>query len=1209
MNTEIIAQFKPKNNANFPVVDTLDIKGGYLPFQTLDERNTWTSNYSNRLTVGQLAHVSATGYYYNWNGKSWEEAKLGSGGGGNGNVYIQDTQPLDSEAQPKTDSIWIDTSNKGLNTENSVVSSLLKMINILSSRVSQLEYLNQQIQSGDFSNNMYNEYDAVEAIEPDMSTQEEDDAEEELYSTMLLADSPEPDYKTLPNVKHIQIKYGSYTDMQKYKDNFLPAELLWCYDKKQLWIKDPKTYKLYQIGASSSTVTPDPTDPTDDIMNGIIQKGDYIGSISFVDMTDSTKHYTFGVSGGELSLYDESLNTETKNNAQTILKEGSSYYKTPYLPTDASDASATNSLLFINQVYSTGTASDSAYSLCNYEFIELANITQSDINLNGLFLHYTEGAPTANGREWITLPLKGVIKSGSTFLIKCARCGQDKYAKLHVGKPDMYWTKDNTLKSDVLDTDTKTIWADNVLNLASNCSLLLTGPLYSGTTDKTAQEVTSETLATTAYVNASPWLSNSDGIGVCYGYIDLIGFGTYNDGTDDINMPCVSAPCASLTNNKLYLHYYDMDNVSQAYKSVITTDWANNKIWTYINLDLTNPEIDLDWYQPKNSSEGKTIFYNKHLLEDGAPTFITCTFGFNPHTTRCFTWVTKGYRDEYLRYRKKGETTWTTVESFKEGDKRETIYNRDNAIYNRIRSFTTDGTYFTAHKVIIDLYAPFENGKLTDGPSAEETYEYQAGYNNYWTDTKEFTLRNRQDIIKNGFKFVQVTDQQGFNAEEYKTWEISADYIYKNEDNIDFGINTGDATQNGNRINEWVDYFKAGYPLFDHMEQQFTVGNNDLCPAIPYQLGLGTDATKVNPINVQYFFTYEHPNAVPTSSAGVYVPSVYSFVYGNTYFLSMNSEITNADSGISNPDDASGKNYTADQYLFGEQGASLYGTTLKAWCEKDLSYIESLGVTPDWKIAFCHENPFTLLIKTVVTAYKTAKDNYEKDPTNATYKDAYDQLKQHRGTVTSHLNIPGGFWFSKFLEDNKFNLSICGHKHTFTSSYYLRDNEEDRMQPYIFQEGNITLTDDQKVNTQLSEDDTQWYVKYSMCQATGYKTISNKELPANNIGWLETYYPSDSNKSNANVKLQRFPFYIVWSVGKGTETETEETVAESRDRILGKVRKLYCNKYGTGANSSTTNKPFNYNTNVCTSADVTAVNGNGLAGNTDILVLKTLFGK
>jgi len=60
-----------------------------------------------------------------------------------------------------------------------------------------------------------------------------------------------------------------------------------------LWIKDPHSYQLIQIGTAQASG--DVTD--DDIMNGIIQDSteQYIQSITFVDMLDSTKHYSFSV--------------------------------------------------------------------------------------------------------------------------------------------------------------------------------------------------------------------------------------------------------------------------------------------------------------------------------------------------------------------------------------------------------------------------------------------------------------------------------------------------------------------------------------------------------------------------------------------------------------------------------------------------------------------------------------------------------------------------------------------------------------------------------------------------------------------------------------------------------------------------------------------------------------------------------------------------
>ena len=104
----------------------------------------------------------------------------------------------------------------------------------------------------------------------------------------------------------------------------------------------------------------------------------------------------------------------------------------------------------------------------------------------------------------------------------------------------------------------------------------------------------------------------------------------------------------------------------------------------------------------------------------------------------------------------------------------------------------------------------------------------------------------------------------------------------------------------------------------------YTVGNNDLCPEDAYKLGYGSmDIDKINPINVQYFFTFEHPNTIPVSAAGVYIPCVYSFVYGDTYFLSMNSEISESSRVI----------------IFGDiDGGTKIYESIQAWCETDLSF-------------------------------------------------------------------------------------------------------------------------------------------------------------------------------------------------------------------------------------------------------------------------------
>ena len=80
----------------------------------------------------------------------------------------------------------------------------------------------------------------------------------EANKDIVLADSPEPtEYEEyLPNAKHICIKSGTYAEMQANKGDFLPKELLWCYDTQTLWIKDPKTYKLIKIGSTGGGEEP-----------------------------------------------------------------------------------------------------------------------------------------------------------------------------------------------------------------------------------------------------------------------------------------------------------------------------------------------------------------------------------------------------------------------------------------------------------------------------------------------------------------------------------------------------------------------------------------------------------------------------------------------------------------------------------------------------------------------------------------------------------------------------------------------------------------------------------------------------------------------------------------------------------------------------------------------------------------------------------------
>ena len=95
--------------------------------------------------------------------------------------------------------------------------------------------------------------------------------------------------------------------------------------------------------------------------------------------------------------------------------------------------------LYINEVYCGGMGNDEhSVGFCSHNFVELANLSGKDINLKGLSLQYS-----TEGNAWKSLPLEGVIKNGSTFLVRGAQCAAMDGAKIKVLDYDMEWYENN----------------------------------------------------------------------------------------------------------------------------------------------------------------------------------------------------------------------------------------------------------------------------------------------------------------------------------------------------------------------------------------------------------------------------------------------------------------------------------------------------------------------------------------------------------------------------------------------------------------------------------------------------------------------------------------------------------------------------------------------------------------------------------------------
>ena len=820
--------------------------------------------------------------------------------------------------------------------------------------------------------------------------------------------------------------------------------------------------------------------------------------------------------------------------------------------------------LYINSFYCGGENGD-VHSLnqCSHNFVELANLTGKDINLNGTSLQYAKA-----GRNWIVLPLKGVIKNGETFLVRGAACSVYDYAKIKVDKFDMEWR------------------VDNEGNYSENGELIK----FSNESAKFYFRVSTDKCTVENPYNPAGTAGTVENK-----YIDFVGAQASTSTPVD---GCEVNPRTGLLSSRIFKQYYAMDPVKQATKDLSNRD--DSKWWNWVDLTKEDGDVipNIHGYDPKASEERKTIFNGKTKLYDYKPTVITCSFGIQATdnyeyykqgdtipqgssvgdiksgegATRCFNWLSKNLYDEFLWIRVKGTEDWgDPIESFKNETGARACYNRKTREYS-------DGGVVTAHRVI--------KKNLVAG-----VYEYIAGHKNKdntpnleaCTNVRSFRVRTNAEVAS-GFTFVQTSDQQGFNWEEYRIWEYAARTIMDEDVNgdIEFMINTGDIAQNGNRLNEWIDYFQAEDERMGALEEMGAVGNNDLSPAELYKLGDGEDACKKSLENYEFFFTAEidedNPPVFTVNSVDYFIPSLYSFNYGNTHFLCMNTEIkTGAEyAGV----------VTKDIYA-SVYGFSSYGNfypKIKEWCERDIQKNSGFA----WNIAYCHEMPFTILTTGVTN---------NPSVSTATERGAGGKGCNANDNMPPAAEGTNNFWFSEFCQTHNYRLIMGGHKHTQSTSWPMLENVsynngvrnvESYMPVIVLSADNTKFANELKeINAAVKVSDTNptslvevtfkgktrkypntWVsngsivaaaekyvylceferentlsdyktrngvtadtkpVLYAMSQATGYKHTSNKELPAVGIPWLRYYFGTALNTTKP-LAGQKYPFYTLWTV-------------------------------------------------------------------------------
>lgn len=1031
---------------------------------------------------------------------------------------------------------------------------------------------------------------------------------------------------------HITIRaVDTIDELNKVTKQLPENELVWQKDKKALWIKS----NGLMVPIGSAAANPSNPDDNNNTMTdteileilekkGIIYKSETglqfndVSGITFIN-EHTKKRYEFTPdNAGQLTGREQPI--KTFNNLLADVKwtykadsmEDAAYsirgffgtynmFKNGMGVNNASlDYGLGSDRVKIGAVYSPfkSQAKTGIYG-CSHAYIELENTSDQDYPLDGFYLHFTY--PSSTGRAVAHLPLKGIIKAGSTFLIRGKQYADfnDKSCFIKVQTYDMEWWNNGELIDFSVDDSLPKNNANSAYALA-----MTYGMPELGARTQIVKAATEDGLKALGYgesikVSSAPYLYSVYYVDSLNWYAKL---GLIEGSSDSTINPWWPADaCIEHKKNSIIKNNFMLDPAKQAFQALTKYDSSRNRgssiEYTAGGCDLQMLELDNEFITFKYSDEeypvsnwtpmasycNKNVSTDKSKLDTEKPNMLTCSFGRNPYTTRCFNWISCGAFDEYIFIKKDGDKNWQKFESYKTteemGDepvsdaypKRKRFTNKvkdgyyteapgsdtvENIIYARITSrFPGCNTLFTAHKLILEVA-----GRALSSPTK---YVYMAGRADkdgnpdleHCTEEYSFTLYPSNTLPR----IYQITDQQGFMWIEYQAWAAAAKKIdevitAETADNKTFVpvlVNTGDMTQNGTRINEWLDYYNAGKCLFKHLEQCNVVGNNDLCGTDPLVLGTGDDSGKSNSYYFHLFYCYEVEAPTDTTKAntvekgvipvcgGKYIPSLYGIKFTNYYLLFVNSEITkiNCEQWFKKTATVAGETIPVNIYTawpISKSPDATYNTTFTSIYTMlyNMMTANRTGAV-DQIVAVCHEMPFTVITNNSLSTAANVIGNTRCFSGSKT-----------TGLIGSHLNQIDYndrcmCWFSRLLEHFKVKLCIGGHKHTFAITYPIRehylygDNEDSKTGPMTMPQ---TLANDNTIWTLTASDEAPFmgmtgtfhlskfpYVKrnaitvdagentfypytpipdltggvtYFMCQATGFKLKSNKELPS-----------------------------------------------------------------------------------------------------------------
>ena len=1044
--------------SNYPVTESSQIRGGLVTIDTTDELQDIPKHL---LVEGQHVYAKSTDQFFVY--KTIDGVSgfaLESYDRVENPLYVGELEPMDKNA------VWFyPTSNKN-DIKDPLIKSMHDDLTWVKKAVRTLLYLRTQgIISGTLNDSALTEIsEMVLPKKPDVL--KEDDEEEDDDGLDYTA-RPKTETESGKTVNHVTIKAGTYEEIENaYRiGNIIDKEMVWSTDRLKMYL--PYNGILYPIG-NSSTNNNDNTDDTDMTNEQLQAYLDELKTIGFKPLNNDNVTYNVKVDEhGKLIVYNKDLDDYADTPGDESL----------YFIFD-NEKNITYGALYINSFYLGGLDNDK-HSLqpCSHNFVELANISNRDIDLNGISLFYTA---SSNSGSWKSIRLWGTVPARSTFLIRGAQCSSmdANTTYLKVNTYDMEWYE----KSNNTETDSTSEPEDGV---ADNRIKFTQGDatFYLAWADKDNKIYTKSSKDNTVDINmvgsGKDLYDKENNITPAKGYIHLVGVGAkpFAFENSTISFDSISGYDASSVTKSvskvLFTRWYSLDPVSQSNKvfskSTEIGYWKMVELTPYI-------EKDISIYTPKASFEGKNHSTDKHKFMVDVPNCFTFNFGIQATdngsgATRGFTWTSVGYYDEGLFIRKQGTNTWTFIESIKENQSPKEIEGfsypacitdpSTKKYYERIRWETYYKDVVTTHKLLVTM--PHGIYEICVGRPDENNQPSE-----YISDIRTMKVKS-YDEVKAGFDWIQTSDQQGANWEEYQVWALSAAFIKYSEayKEYDFTINTGDICYNGSRPCEWIDYYEGYQKYLGNYAENFCIGNNDLAPTLMRYLGNGNEQPyKINHIVADLFYTiemdtknlpiftgldlnYDIEEAVPKQYR---VPCLYSFNYGDYHFVCLNSEIrtgSNKATGASTAPntvtgifgvhdlrvkDINGKDIDNESIIYENIAKWLLRDTL-LWKNPDINIEDFSMNATNWEtwladstineqcekmIVYTHEMPFNIVSSSIYEGY--ARGNTGP-----------------RETAKASLNRHFNFKFQRIFKILGVRMVCGGHKHTCSISYPVYD--------------------------------------------------------------------------------------------------------------------------------------------------------------------------